>query len=138
MKRLFTALSFAFFLCASLYGQATGSISGTVSDASGAAVSGATVTVHAPATGLTRTATTDEKGEYTVPILGVANYAVKVEMRGFQSAEAPDIRLQVDEHREVNFKLSLSTVQTTVDVTTTPVAVQTNDATSDKLSPRNR
>src|ERR1017187_9073050 len=112
-----------------LFAQATGSISGTVRDASGSAVPGATVTVTAPATGLTRSSATSVAGEYIVPLLGVASYTVRVEMKGFQDAIAPDIRLQVDERRELDFKLSPSTVQTSVEVSATPVAVQTSDAT---------
>ena len=112
-----------------LFGQATGSISGTVRDAIGSAVPGAKVTVTAPATGLTRSSATNDAGEYIVPLLGVANYTVQVELKGFQTAIAQDIRLQVDEHRELDFKLSPSTVQTSVEVTATAVAVQTSDAT---------
>jgi hypothetical protein len=48
---------------------------------------------------------------------------------GFQDATAQDIRLQVDEHRELDFKLAPSAVQTSVEVSATPVAVQTSDAT---------
>src|SRR5579863_10126476 len=119
------ALLFASFL----HAQATGSISGTVTDPSGAAVRGAKVTVTVPATGLTREATTGERGDYVVPLLGVADYNVRVELQGFQPNEAHDIVLQVDEHRELDFKLSTATVQTNVEVTASAVAIQTADAT---------
>lgn len=112
-----------------LFGQATGSISGTITDTTGSAVPGATVTVTVPATGLTRSATANQAGEYIIPLLGVAIYNVQVEQKGFQNATAPDIRLQVDERRELDFKLSPATVQTTVEVSATPVAIQTSDAT---------
>src|SRR5580693_4493487 len=115
--------------CPFLFGQATGSISGTVSDASGSAVPGAKVTVTAPATGVTRSSTTNEKGEYVIPLLGVGNYNVQVDLQGFQTAEAKDIRLQVDEHRELDFKLTPATVQTSVEVSATAVSIQTSDAT---------
>src|ERR1700723_2788990 len=118
-----------FFGAPFAYGQATGSISGTVTDPSGASVPGVKVTVTAPATGLSRTFTTNDSGEYIVPLLGVANYTVQVELQGFQTAKAEDIRLQVDEHRELDFKLSPATVQSAVEVSATPVAVQTSDAT---------
>ena len=118
------------FLAASIvYGQATGSISGTVTDATGSAVPGAKVTVTAPATGLSRTFTTNESGEYIIPLLGVANYNVQVELPGFQTAKAEDIRLQVDEHRELDFKLTPASLQTSVEVSATAVAIQTADAT---------
>lgn len=118
------------FLAASIvYGQATGSISGTVTDATGSAVPGAKVTVTAPATGLSRTFTTNESGEYIIPLLGVANYTVQVELQGFQTAQAKDIGLQVDEHRELDFKLTPASVQSSVEVNATAVAIQTSDAT---------
>jgi Carboxypeptidase regulatory-like domain len=119
----------AFLLCPYLHAQATGSISGTVTDPAGAAVRGAKVTITAPATGLTRDAMTGDRGDYIVPLLGVGNYAVRVEFQGFQPAESRDIVLQVDEHRELDFKLSTATVQTNVEVTATAVAIQTADAT---------
>jgi len=112
-----------------VYGQATGSIAGTVTDASGSAVPGAKVTVSAPSTGLSRSSTSNENGEYIVPLLGVANYNVQVELQGFQTAKAEDVRLQVDEHRELDFKLAPASVQTSVEVNATAVAIQTSDAT---------
>src|ERR1700723_1960211 len=112
-----------------LYGQATGSISGTVTDVTGSAVPGAKVTVTAPATGLSRSITTNDSGEYILPLLGVADYTVQVEFQGFQTAKAENIRLQVDEHRELDFKLTPSSVQTNVEVSATAVSIQTSDAT---------
>ena len=90
---------------------------------------GAKVTVTAPATGFSRSSTTNDNGEYIVPLLGVAIYEVQVDLQGFQSTKAENIRLQVDEHRELDFKLSPATVQTSVEVTATAVAIQTADAT---------
>ncbi|MBV9300838.1 MAG: carboxypeptidase regulatory-like domain-containing protein [Acidobacteriaceae bacterium] len=121
--------SLVLFLCPLLYGQATGSISGTVSDATGAAVSGAKVTVTAEATGLIRDAVTDQAGHYIIPLLGVANYTVRAELKGFQTVEQKDVRLQVDEQREVNFILAPASVQQTVEVSATPVAVETTNPT---------
>jgi hypothetical protein len=112
-----------------LYGQVTGTISGTVTDVSGSAVPGAKVTLTAPATGVTRTINTDERGGYVIPSLGVANYDIKVELQGFQTATAQNILLQTDEHRELDFKLSPAAVQTSVEVSATAVAIQTTDAT---------
>ncbi len=113
----------------SLFGQATGSISGTITDTSGSAVPGAKVTVTAPATGLIPVFPANESGEYLIPSLRAADYSVQVEQKGFQNATAQDIRLQVDEHRELDFKLFPASVQTSVEVSATPVAVQTSDPT---------
>jgi hypothetical protein len=112
-----------------LYGQATGSLSGTITDVSGSAAPGAKVTVSSPSTGVTRSSTTDSKGQYVVPLLAVGNYTIEVVLQGFQTAKTTDVRLQVDEHRELDFKMSPATVQTTVEVAATAVAVQTSDAT---------
>jgi len=112
-----------------LFGQATGSISGSVTDASGSAVPNAKVTVTIPATGVSRSVTTNDNGEYLVPLLGIGDYDVQVELQGFQTAKASDIRLQVDEHRELDFKLNPATVQTSVEVSASAVQIQTSDAT---------
>ena len=130
------ALMFASSL--SLFGQATGSISGSLTDATGSAVRGATIKITAPATGFTRSTASGEKGDYVIPLLSAASYNVEVDASGFQKTEAKDIRLQVDEHRELDFKLSPATVQTSVEVTASTVAVQTTDATLGKSSPRSR
>src|ERR1700693_4995277 len=129
ISRAFIVLWLTFSTGPFLLAQATGSISGTVSDSTGSAVPGAKVTVTAPATGLSRSSTTNDKGEYVIPLLGVANYNVQVELQGFQTASAQDVRLQVDEHRELDFKLSPAAVQTSVEVSATAVSVQTSDAT---------
>ena len=130
-RALLAIVVFALALAAAplAYGQATGSMTGTVTDATGAAVTGAKVTVTAPATGLTRDATTDEAGHFLVNLLPVATFNVRVEIAGFQPAEARDVKLQVDEHRELDFKLTPASVTTNVEVTATEVAVQTTDST---------
>ena len=118
-----------FGTCPFLYGQSTGIISGTVSDATGSAVAGAKVAVTAPALGVTRVSTTDDSGHYLAPLLPVATFTVRVGFTGFQPAEQKDIRLQVDEHREVDFKLVPASVKESVEVTATAVAVETTNPT---------
>jgi hypothetical protein len=112
-----------------LHGQATGSFSGTVSDNSGAVVTGAKVTVTAQATNASREATTDDSGHFLIPSIGVGDYTIKVDAPGFKAAEAKGVRLQVDEHRELDFKLVPASVSTSVDVNATEVAVQTTNPT---------
>jgi hypothetical protein len=131
-KHALSVVSVCLFLglCSSfLFGQATGSFSGTVSDNSGAVVAGAKVTVTAQATNVTREASTDDTGHYLIPLLGVSTYSVKVEAGGFRIAEAKDVRLQVDEHRELDFKLQPASVSTSVEVNATEVAVETSTPT---------
>ncbi len=112
-----------------LHGQATGSFSGTVSDNSGAVVSGAKVTVTAQATNVSRDAITDDTGHFLVPLLSVADYTIKVQAAGFKPSEVKDVRLQIDEHRELDFKLVLASVSTSVEVNATEVAVETTTPT---------
>jgi len=130
-KTVFAALAcwLALFTCPWLYGQATGSISGAVTDSAGGAAAGAKVTVTASSIGISRSSTTDEKGRYLFPLLGVGNFTVQVALKGFQTAAAADIRLQVDEHRELDFTLVPASVTTTLEVTATPVEVQTGNST---------
>jgi hypothetical protein len=126
-KRLFAVCFYSLLCLVSpfLYGQATSSFSGTVSDKAGAVISGANVKVTSQATGLTREAKTDDSGHYLVPLLPVAFYTIHVEAQGFGPAEQKDVRLQVDEHRELDFALQPASVSTNVEVNATEVAVET-------------
>jgi hypothetical protein len=118
-----------FSLCPLLYGQATGSFSGTVSDKAGAVVSGATVKATSQGTGLSREAKTDDSGHYLIPLLPVAFYTIRVDAQGFGPAEQKDVRLQIDEHRELDFAVVPASVTTAVEVNATEVAVETTNAT---------
>jgi len=121
--------SVALSICPLVYGQATGSFSGTVTDKTGSVVSGATVRVVSQATGLTRETKTDDSGHYVVPLLPVSNYSLRVESSGFQAAEQKDLRLQVDEHRELDFTLAPASVSEKVEVSATQVVVETTAPT---------
>ena len=121
--------SLAFSVCPFLYGQATGSFSGTVSDKAGAVIAGATVKATSQGTGLSREVKTDDSGHYLIPLLPVAFYTIRVDFQGFQSSEQKDARLQVDEHREVDFTLVPASVSSTVEVSATEVAVETANPT---------
>ncbi|HEV2116628.1 MAG TPA: carboxypeptidase-like regulatory domain-containing protein [Terriglobales bacterium] len=119
----------ALAVCPVAYGQATGSFFGTVTDTTGSVIAGAKLTVTAQETGISRDATTDQTGHYLIPLLAVGNYTVRVSMQNFQTVSQTNLRLQVDEHRELDFTLPPGTVAQTVEVSATPVAVQTSDPT---------
>ena len=108
-----------------VYGQATGSFEGTVSDKAGAVISGATVRITSQATGLTREFKTDDSGHYLIPLLPAALFTIRVEAQGFAPAEQHDVRLQVDQHSELDFTLQPASVSTNVEVNATEVAVET-------------
>ena len=126
---LFAAIACALALALSpaMYAQAAGSFSGTVTDQTGSVIVGATVHVIVASTGLTREAKTDDAGHYLVPLLPAASYTVTVEMKGFKTVENRELRLQVDEQRELDFTLSPAEVASTVEVSATEVAVETSD-----------
>jgi hypothetical protein len=114
-------------LCPLAFGQANGSISGTVTDKSGSVISGAAVEIISQGTGMTREVKTDDSGHYLAPLLPVAFYTIQVKSQGFRTTEQKDIRLQVDEQREVDFSLNPASVSSTVEVTATEVAVETTN-----------
>ena len=87
-----------------MFGQATGSFSGNVLDKSGSSIPGATVIATSQGTGLSRDVKTDTSGHYLIPLLPVGTYTLRVDARGFQSAESKNLRLQVDEARELDFR----------------------------------
>src|SRR6266852_4699810 len=126
---LVAVLCSVFSLCPLLYSQANGSLSGTVADKTGSVISGATVKITSQGTGVTREVKTDGSGHYLAPFLGVAIYTIRVESQGFQTTEQKDIRLQVDEQREVDFALNPASVSQTVEVSATEVAVETTNPT---------
>ncbi len=112
-----------------LYGQATGSFSGTVEDKTGSVISGATVKITSQGTSAERDAKTDDTGHYLIPLVPIGTYTIRVESQGFQTVEQRDVRLQVDEHRDVHFTLSPASVTSTVEVSAAEVAVETSNPT---------
>src|SRR5580704_13604857 len=121
--------SLVFPICPLLYGQATASFSGTVTDKTGSVVAGASVKTTAQGTGIVRESKTDDTGHYLIPLLSVGDYTIRVDFQGFQAAEDKDVRLQVDEHRELDFRLVPASVKETVEVSATEVAVETSNPT---------
>jgi hypothetical protein len=95
-----------------------GRISGTVTDASGAVVANASVTATNTATNLTRTATTDGSGFYTVTNLPAGNYTVTAEQVSFKKAVQEGISLTADGRLTVDIALEAGQVTETVQITT--------------------
>ncbi|MGA3298455.1 MAG: carboxypeptidase-like regulatory domain-containing protein, partial [Candidatus Acidiferrales bacterium] len=102
-KFLFAVLAcLCLLLCSpASHAQANGSLSGTVTDKSGATVVGAKITVTSQGTGAVRDSVSDDVGHYLIPLLPVGIYTLHVEFSGFQPSDTKDVRLQVDEQREV-------------------------------------
>src|SRR5438105_14753620 len=101
---LFAVVALLFtFSGVALSQEITGSIAGTVKDANGAAVKGATVTITNTDTKLVvRTVTTNGDGEFSAPLLPAAVYDVTVEATGFKKHIDARVKLDVNERRSVD------------------------------------
>lgn len=116
--RAAAAAVFCLFLMAGpLWAQTiTGTISGTVVDASGAALPAATITVTQVSTRTTRLVSTDQTGHFLVPLLPVGEYTVKAEHQEFSAEVRTGINLTVNEVAVINFTLKVGEVTSTITV----------------------
>jgi len=95
----------------------SGSINGTVKDATGGVLPGATVTVSNPSTGVTRTVSTNDTGEFVVPNLPPGTYTIRVELQGFKVLEKSDVRLSATDKLNAGvFELELGGTTEVVNV----------------------
>jgi hypothetical protein len=106
----------------------TGSITGTVTDPSGAPIAGATVTVIQLSTSAVHTITTSDAGNYTVPQLPPGTYSVRVGKAAFNGFEQKDIIISIDQIVQVNVQLTVGSQQETVSVTSAEPILQTEDS----------
>src|SRR5262245_8571650 len=124
------AFALALALLPSLgWAQATGAVSGTVTDDSGAVLPGATVTVVNSGTGQTRTAATGGDGFYTVPLLQPGTYRVTVSLQGFSTLIRDGVKVTVSETARVNAKLEVGGRNEDVTVVGEAALVETANAT---------
>ena len=95
----------------------TAKLSGTVTDTNGAVVPGVDVKVTDPATGLKRTATTNESGQFVVPLLPASTYSVLLQHGGFMTAEVNNVVLNVNDDKSLKIQLKAGDIKETVNVT---------------------
>src|SRR5215467_11368743 len=115
----------------------TATIAGVVQDASGAVIPGVSVTAKNLETGITRTATTDEGGRYTVPDLTLGNYEVEAQLPGFQTEVRTGITLTVGRAAVVNFALKVGQLSDKVTITEeAPLVESTTSAMSSLVDAR--
>lgn len=109
--------------------QSAGSIWGTVTDSSGAAIPGATVMIKNTETGETRTVTTGQTGKFDASVLPAGHYEVTAAQTGFRSNSTRGVSLAVGEREEVSLTLQVGDVRQTVEVHghAETVAVTTED-----------
>ncbi|HTU48103.1 MAG TPA: carboxypeptidase regulatory-like domain-containing protein [Bryobacteraceae bacterium] len=123
-----------FFVSASLaQTSTTGSLTGTVTDPSGAVISGATVTITDNATGAVRTATTDANGSYKFSLLPPGNYDVKFSATGFKTVEVSAVTVNVTETPVLNHALQVGAQSEQITVESTAETIQTQNATNGAL-----
>ncbi len=122
--------------------EVTASITGTATDATGAAVAGAKVTAKSVERGLTYTAETNESGLYHISQLPAGSYELKVEKTGFASLAYPAFVLTVNQVARIDVVLKVGQVTETVEVNTSAPILKTestqvdtviNAATNDNL-----
>src|SRR3989441_1909984 len=120
----------ALVLCAAFSARAqviTASVRGMVTDAQGAAVAGADVSVTNQDTGYTRSMKSGTDGEYNFPDLPLGTYRVHVTHSGFKAETQTGITLHVADSLVVNVSLKVGAVSESVTVEASPIAVETTN-----------
>jgi hypothetical protein len=126
---LLLALAVTLLMPCVSYSQDTGSISGTVTDKSGAAVANADVVVSSIGANLTRNTTTNSDGAYAVPALPAGSYNLTVTAQGFQKYQAKGVVIPVAQKVVVDVQLTVGSVSEEIVVTGDSVAqVQTQSS----------
>ena len=114
--------------------QTAGTITGTVTDATGASVPGATITITNAGTGIVaRTLRTNSAGVYVAEALPVGTYQVAVEASGFQRSQRSGIGLSVADRLAIDFILKVGTTRESVEVTAAPPVVQSQSGEQSQL-----
>ena len=127
----FGVLAFSIFLLGAvrLFSQAdTGSITGTLTDATGAVVPGVKISIIAASTNHEETITTDNAGRYSSGPLRPGQYRIEAERAGFKHLVSENIVLEIQQTAVMNFTMEVGGVQQEVTVTTAPPLIQTTDA----------
>jgi hypothetical protein len=133
VKRLITGilalLVIAAVMAPSLMAQSliSGDLTGTVTDPSGAVVSGATVNIKSDATGATRTTTTNSNGAYRFSLLQPGSYTVTATASGFSKAQSM-ATVAIGQATIADVKLAVGATTQTVEVTTAAPLVQADNA----------
>src|SRR5262249_23684620 len=111
LQSLSLALALACLAGGSLAQEITGSIVGTVVDATGSAIPGAKITVtNIDRNAVIRTAETDANGNYTAPFLPIGAYSIAVEQKGFKKSVQNNITLNVNDKLTINLKMEVGDV----------------------------
>ena len=128
-----------FAMCtASAYGQGFGSISGTVTDSTGAAIPNASITVTQVLTGVKVTAKTGTDGNYVFPALNPNQYTLNVTASGFQNYAQNNLTLRADQALTANVSLTVGVDTQTIQVSADAVPVDTTTGTLSQVMESDR
>lgn len=132
MKRfvLFLLVLVGSYACAQ---NLRGSITGQVTDPTGAAISNAAVTVTSTDTGATSRVSTTQEGYYTAPGLLPGGYTVKVTAQGFKAFERAGIKVETQQNVTINIKLEIGAASEQITVTATPPLITMADASTGQV-----
>ena len=121
--------SLCLVLCCSAYAQVdTGSISGLVSDKSGAVIAGASVLIRQEATNFTTSLSTNESGFYAAPSLRPGQYVVSVRRDGFRPQESKPFEVRVQDRVEYNFQLDIGAVNSEITISDTAPVLESESS----------
>ena len=127
-KRLIAWACVVLFCALPSFAQERGSITGIMTDPTGAAVAGAKVTAMDTATARSQTTLTTSVGLYTIPELEAGTYKLTVEKTGFASAVADSVSVVVNSTTRIDLALRLGATTQTVEVTAAAALLQTRSA----------
>jgi Carboxypeptidase regulatory-like domain/TonB-dependent Receptor Plug Domain len=113
-----------------------GTVSGMLTDQTGAIVQGARVTLQDEQKGYTFTATSDSNGRYVFASIPPGLYSVTAEMRGFEKTVRTNLRLNVSENPTANLTLKIGSAAEKVDVSAQATAIATEDAVTGQVVDR--
>src|ERR1700728_483168 len=128
-KVCLATLTFLLFSVAALAQTTAGRVLGTLTDQSGAAVPGATVSITDAQRGIARTVTTDDSGDYAVPDLQPGTYKIHVEAKGFKAAERPNVEIEVASDVRADFALQPGQITEIVTISEEVPLVNTSSST---------
>src|SRR4030095_3363561 len=113
---------------------ATGAIAGTVTDATGAVVGNAKITVTSESTGDSRSGTSTSNGSFIVPLLPPGSYTVRASKDGFKELVHTGVTVHVTETAGVNFRLTVGALSEVVTVSSEPELLDTHDPALGKVT----
>jgi hypothetical protein len=121
---LFAFVAMLLVLATGAWGQDNASVTGTVSDATGAVVANASISLTNTATGQIRQVTSNTAGAYLFPNVGVGRYTLEASVQGFQKYTKTDIQVNVDQTLKEDVSLKVGNTQETVSVEADALQVQ--------------